>query len=145
MKEAILNILNQDESKYLSIMQNTRQPNIVVERWQVWTELRKQDYSMKAIASHFGLRSHSTVWHGLKRIANKDTKQPITATLLRELYKSIPKENKGLIIEALNLRGYSCSEIGDWYNMTRNAVYYLMVKETSQRDFEERRKKIVKF
>ena len=62
-----------------------------------------------------------------------------------EIYKSIPKENTGLIIDALRTKGYKLREISNYLNMNYNTACNKMKEAVERRDFEERRKRIVKF
>lgn len=150
IQEATLNALCGDEVKYNLIMQRTRQADIVKMRFEIFIILYSQGFTQKSIGQFFKIE-RSAISYGIKKIlnsSNSDLLQPISATLLREIYKSIPKENKGLIIEALRLKGYKFAEIGDWFNIKDKRARYLMGKETAKRElreFQERRKEIYKF
>jgi hypothetical protein len=147
MKQEILTALNGDEDQYYSIMQKTQQSDIVENRNAVFLKLITLGFTQKQIAAHWEL-SRSGVSVALSRhTQNKRVgySGEISATLMDEIYKSIPKDKSGLIIEALRLKGYSFRDIGTYLNINFSTCRSRMEVATEQRDFEERRKRIVKF
>ena len=150
MKEDVLNALCGDGKKYNLIMQNTRQRDIVQLRWEVFVILSAQDYTTKQIAAFFNT-SVGNVNHGLRqmiKIQDKGIREPISDTLINKICKYIPSDNIGLKIEALRLKGYLFREIETWFNLRRGQARNKMCSEVKKRElkeFEIRRKRIVKF
>ena len=147
MKQEILTALHGDEDKYYSIMQKTQQSDIVENRNAVFLKLITLGFTQKQIAAHWELSS-SGVSVALSRYTqNKRVgySGEISATLMDEIYKSIPMDKSGLVIEALRLKGYSFRDIGTYLNINFSTARSRMQVATEQRDFEERRKRIVKF
>ena len=67
MKQDILNAVNNNEVKYNSIMQKTRDRNIVKMRWEVFAILYAKKYTLMAIGKEFGMH-YSTVLYGLRQV-----------------------------------------------------------------------------
>ena len=150
MKQDILDALCGDEEKYKFIMQPIRKWGVAHLRWEVFVSLKAKGYIQQDIAAHFGI-DRTAVTYGLKQALTNKNKYglyPISATLLQQIYKSIPKDKIGLVIESLKHKNYTFVEIAKYFNMTSHKVRYLMMKEVDKRElaaFQERRKNFVKF
>lgn len=145
MKQAILKLLNGDEVQYDYIMQKSRQIDIVTARWKIWA-LLINDFESTEIAKYFKT-GNPNILHGLKRLKDpiKTRLEPISAVLMDEIYKSIPKKSKGLVIEELHNRGYTFKKIGDYFHLDAGTVRERMKRAVGVREIETIKKKIVKF
>lgn len=52
------------------LSENTRKQNILWQRYYMFNLLRNQGYTLQQIASKFGLKTHSTVIHGINNHKN---------------------------------------------------------------------------
>jgi len=150
IEQSTLDHCNGNKDKVFSIMQKTQQPDILVNRNDIFFKLMKDGYSQKSIAEYFNMNK-STVSAALTRLLqNKNVgySHEITATLIDEIYKSIPDDNIGLVVEALRMKQFSFAKIGEWFNIDQKRARYLMIKEIKIKElaeFNERRKRIYKF
>lgn len=146
MEQEILNYLKGNKVKYNKIILRSRDSAVLNIRWKVFVHLRKLGYTQHQIAMHFNF-TDAAVAHGLKKaigISGKDSLQSITDTLVSETTKSIGGDKKALYF-ALHKAGCSKLDIASYFNVSVNEVRRNIQRCAEIKDFENRRKNIVKF
>lgn len=145
IRNDIIDILKGDEARYFAIMRKGSCPNIVENRRNVWALLHTKGYPYNYIARYFGT-SASNVMQGLKKI-NQYKKQaplpPLTHELINQTLATVGN-SQGLMVEELILKGYTIQSISNFLKITYHKLYWAKGKAVNQRDFENKRKNIVK-